>query len=93
METVSATQARNNFSELLNRAAYGGERILIKKRGKPLAWLSGLKKEDNPAKGNEDKVSAVDQLAGGLKLGNISKKLKPSKINEIINERYEKMLS
>src|SRR5690349_19789964 len=33
------TEAKSRSSELLSRAAYGGERILIRKRGKPVAAI------------------------------------------------------
>ncbi len=36
----SVAEAKKHFSELLNRVAYGKERITIAKRGKPLAILS-----------------------------------------------------
>lgn len=36
---VSVAEAKKHFSELLGRVAYGGERILISKRGKPMALL------------------------------------------------------
>ena len=35
----SVAEAKKHFSELLSRVAYGGERITIAKRGKPLAML------------------------------------------------------
>lgn len=37
---MSIAEAKARFSELVNRAAYGGERIVITKRGKPIAILS-----------------------------------------------------
>jgi prevent-host-death family protein len=37
--TLSATQARDNLPETLNQVAYGGERIVIKRRGKVLAAI------------------------------------------------------
>ena len=37
---VSIAEAKARFSELVNRAAYGGERIVITKHGKPVAVLS-----------------------------------------------------
>jgi prevent-host-death family protein len=36
-KSVSATAARQSFSESLNRAAYGGERVVIQRHGKPIA--------------------------------------------------------
>jgi prevent-host-death family protein len=35
--SVSATAARQSFSESLNRAAYGGERVIIRRHGKEIA--------------------------------------------------------
>lgn len=35
----SVAEAKKHFSEILSRVAYGGERIVISKRGKPLAHL------------------------------------------------------
>ena len=39
MKTISATDARNGLPELLDRARYQGERVLIEKSGKPAAVL------------------------------------------------------
>jgi prevent-host-death family protein len=36
---VSVAEAKKNFSELLGRVAYGRERIVISKRGRPMAVL------------------------------------------------------
>lgn len=37
MADITAAEARRNFAELINRAAYGKERALITRRGKGLA--------------------------------------------------------
>ena len=39
-ETVSIAEAKKTFSELLGKVAYGKKRIIITKRGKPMALLS-----------------------------------------------------
>jgi prevent-host-death family protein len=39
MATVNATEARNALPDLINRAAYRGERITIERRGKNVAAL------------------------------------------------------
>lgn len=39
MVTIGASEARDEFSELLNRAVYAGERSVITRRGKPVAVL------------------------------------------------------
>ena len=37
MATVSTVDARNQFSEVVNRVAYGKERVILTRRGKSLA--------------------------------------------------------
>ena len=39
---VSVAQAKNQFSDLLNRAIYRNERIIVTKRGKPVGAIVGL---------------------------------------------------
>ncbi|MEV7005529.1 type II toxin-antitoxin system Phd/YefM family antitoxin [Streptosporangium sp. NPDC051022] len=38
-EEIPVTQARADFAELVNRAAYGGERIVMTRHGKPIVAL------------------------------------------------------
>jgi len=35
-ETISTTAARDRFADILNRAAYGKERVVLTRRGRPL---------------------------------------------------------
>lgn len=44
----SVAEAKKHFSELLSRVAYGNERIIIAKRGKPLAILVPPHAEHSP---------------------------------------------
>lgn len=37
MSTISTVEARERFSEVVNRAAFGQERIILTRRGKALA--------------------------------------------------------
>lgn len=39
MAQVSTVDARDNLSDLVNRAAFGGERIILTRRGKELAAI------------------------------------------------------
>jgi prevent-host-death family protein len=39
---VGVAKAKNEFSEIINRAAYGGERIVIGSRGKPKAAVISI---------------------------------------------------
>jgi prevent-host-death family protein len=38
-EAYDVAEAKSRFSELLNRTAYGNERFLIRKRGRPVAAI------------------------------------------------------
>jgi len=53
-QIVGIAEAKNQLSELINRAAYGGERIIIGSRGKPKAAIvsiADLQKLDMIGKG------------------------------------------
>jgi len=39
METITASEARANFAEILGRVSFGKERITIERSGKPVALL------------------------------------------------------
>ena len=39
LRTMTAAGARSQFSEIVNRTAFGGERVVVTRRGKPLAAL------------------------------------------------------
>lgn len=39
MTTISAEEARNQFADLINRAAYGHERTVVTRRGKRVAAI------------------------------------------------------
>jgi prevent-host-death family protein len=39
---ISVANMRNDLAEALNRAAYGGERVVLERRGKPVAALVSM---------------------------------------------------
>lgn len=39
MTTLSIAEARNNLADAINRVSYGGERIILARRGKTIAAL------------------------------------------------------
>lgn len=47
-QTITATQARDQFADLLNRVAYRGEEFVVEKQGKPAALITRL--TDAPTK-------------------------------------------
>jgi prevent-host-death family protein len=74
---VPVTQARAEFAELINRAAYGGERIVVTRHGKPIAAfvsaadlerLRQLDREPHPAE-EQEPLPAAQQAAQILRLG------------------------
>jgi prevent-host-death family protein len=42
MTFISATEARANFQDLINRAEYSGERIVIQRHGKSAVAIIGI---------------------------------------------------
>ncbi|MCH9770485.1 MAG: type II toxin-antitoxin system Phd/YefM family antitoxin [Gammaproteobacteria bacterium] len=42
MMKMTTVEARENFSDLINKAAYGSRRIVLTRRGKPLAAIVPL---------------------------------------------------
>lgn len=58
-QTITATKARENFADLINRVMYGGEEFIIKKQGKPAAVLT---KVDKVQKKQAKKTSGLEFL-------------------------------
>ena len=42
MAAISVSELKDRLSEILNRAAFGGERIVVKSRGKPKAAVISI---------------------------------------------------
>ena len=42
MSTMSTVEARENFSDMINRAAYGKEEVILTRRGKKLVAVISL---------------------------------------------------
>lgn len=47
MLTMTTVEARENFSDLINKAAYGQQRVILTRRGKALAAVIPLDDLDN----------------------------------------------
>ncbi|NJC70520.1 type II toxin-antitoxin system Phd/YefM family antitoxin [Planosporangium thailandense] len=50
---VPVTQARAEFADLVNRVAYGGERVVVTRHGKPIAALVPPSDLDRLAQGDQ----------------------------------------
>ncbi len=57
-ETISTVEARERLSDIVNRAAYGKERVVLSRRGKPIAAVVSIQDlealEAIEAKGDAD---------------------------------------
>ena len=54
MLKMTTVEARENFSELINQAAYGNQHIVLTRRGKPLVAMLSLKELDRLKNINQD---------------------------------------
>jgi prevent-host-death family protein len=62
--TVSIGEVKRDISELVNRVAYGGERILLTSRGKPKAALVSV--EDYEQLQAQEKSNVLQQWEGWM---------------------------
>lgn len=86
MRTVSVSEARNHFSELISMVAYGSDLILIEKMKKPVAALVNIK-ELNMTKSATGANLPPSATAGTVKL---SQKVNIRKVFKAIREPYDK---
>ena len=49
-QIISATEAREKFSELINRVLYRGEEFVVEKQGKPAALITNIGKTQKKMK-------------------------------------------
>lgn len=75
--SLNVTEAKKQFSDLLGRVAYGGETIVITRRGKPMAKLVPAGKADLEQR--DKATSAVEASWGTLPLD-------PEQVLEILRE-------
>ena len=64
-QTLSATQAREKFAEIINRVLYGGEEFIVEKQGKPAVLITKTKNIKKKVKPKRD--------PGTIFLGKIAK--------------------
>ena len=69
MPKTAASDARNNFADIINRAAYMGERTVIRRRGRDLAAIVPV--ED--LKILEELEDASDRIAARKALADVKK--------------------
>jgi prevent-host-death family protein len=65
-ESVDVAEAKSKFSELLNRAAYGKERFLIRKRGRPVGAIVSAADLERLETAPESETGGLLTSAGAL---------------------------
>ena len=60
--SVSTREARENFSDVVNRAAYGKERVILTRRGKPVVAVVPMA-DIELLEALDDKLDLEDALA------------------------------
>ncbi|OGM26134.1 hypothetical protein A3D00_01675 [Candidatus Woesebacteria bacterium RIFCSPHIGHO2_02_FULL_38_9] len=63
MKVISASEARNNFSEILSLVAFRGEEFEIKRKGKILAAIVPKKNASKKKSEIRNKLKAIDELS------------------------------
>lgn len=58
-QLISATYAKNQFSEIVNRVIYQGEEFIVQKQGKPVVFIT---KADKLPKTKQKKFTTNDFL-------------------------------
>lgn len=60
MLKMSTVEARENFSEMINQAAYGNQRVVLTRRGKPLVAVVSLQELQHMEVNNTAEVETVE---------------------------------
>jgi prevent-host-death family protein len=63
---VSMTDLRQNLGDLVNRAAYGGERVILVSRGQPRAAIIGIEELRRLEQFSTEQAAQRDQFARAL---------------------------
>jgi prevent-host-death family protein len=82
---VSSATAKANLSELLSRVAWGGERIVIERRGKPVAAIVSTADLQQLEKSSAPEA----QPRGALALVGLWSDIPQGEIDEMVKAIYE----
>jgi prevent-host-death family protein len=67
IRTITATQAKNKFGELIKRVYTSGERVIVEKDGLPVVIISPVSEKDlhsQTAQQNSQQAGKTDRLRG-----------------------------
>jgi prevent-host-death family protein len=63
---IPVTQARAEFADLVNRVAYGGERVVVTRHGKPIVVLVPTSDLDRLEQDEQQQPATVVRLAADV---------------------------
>lgn len=76
METVSIAEIKNTISALVNRVAFGRERVVLTSRGKPKAALVSMQDfESLESQKSTTSVASVEQRKAALELARAAREM------------------
>ncbi len=58
---VSIGQVKRDISTLVNRVAFGGERVILTSRGKPKAALVSIEDYERLTEDNDDELARIEE--------------------------------
>jgi prevent-host-death family protein len=86
-QSFDVASAKSKLSELLNRASYGNERFLIRKRGRPIAAIVSTDDLARLESGNASRPDGLLAVAERLReFGDY-----PEILDDIVRERQDRM--
>ncbi len=85
---VSAAQAKAQLSALSAEVAYGGERVVIERRGKPLVALVSI--ADLELLGQSEEIA--ERPLGALALVGAWKEVEDGELDSLVEEIYDSRL-
>ncbi len=81
---ISSTEAKASFSSLVSKVQYGGERVIIERRGKPVAAVVSMEDLSRILNGNQ----ASTEPKGLLAAAGAWSVLKDEEIDEMVAHIY-----
>jgi prevent-host-death family protein len=91
MERVNVAEARKQFSELVARVAYTGERVIIERRGKPMMALVSMEDLHRLEQlSNEHELIRQQRLAGLARARVFREELRQrgAPVSDVVEEIY-----
>ena len=87
LQSITAKQARQDFSQIINQVTYGNQRIIVTKFGKPVAVISSIKNFDPQLSSNKNERNKDFQIIDQIQKQ--GEKLSASNASQLVKEALE----